>query len=214
MASRSYLHRTMRMASLISDSWSEEKEGRWCRISQINCSFMVSSVFEDMIPDLGVISELSNNLKQTFQAGVDALYNRCVSCGATPSAKTPAAVSTAIGTIHTNRYNTGYSAGRTQGQNDVKGAPNSYGLYTQAQLNNVAVSKITITTRRWLIWSWDGRTLVDVTTIREYSRDASGNWVFTESSSGSNNFVMQDRYESGVNGTTITSHISISVSVS
>ena len=121
------------MASLISDSWSEEKEGRWCRISQINCSFMVSSVFEDMIPDLGVISELSNNLKQTFQAGVDALYNRCVSCGATPSAKTPAAVSTAIGTIHTNRYNTGYSAGRTQGQNDVKGAPNSYGLYTGSQ---------------------------------------------------------------------------------
>ena len=161
-----------------------------------------------------VVKELYNNLKQTFQAGVDALYNRCVSCGATPSAKTPTAVSTAIGTIHTNRYNTGYSAGRTQGQNDVKGAPNSYGLYTQAQLNNVAVSKITITTRRWLIWSWDGRTLADVTTIREYSRDASGNWVFTESSSGSNNFVMQDRYESGVNGTTITSHISISVSVS
>ncbi len=80
-----------------------------------------------------VVKELYNNLKQTFQAGVDALYNRCVSCGATPSAKTPAAVSTAIGTIHTNRYNTGYSAGRTQGQNDVKGAPNSYGLYTGSQ---------------------------------------------------------------------------------
>ena len=90
---------------------------------------MVSSVFEDIIPDLGVISELSNNLKQTFQAGVDALYNKCKSCGATPGSKTPTAISTAISAIHTNRY----SAGRTQGQNDVKGSPNSYGLYTAAQ---------------------------------------------------------------------------------
>lgn len=129
MASRSYLHKTMRMASLISDSWSEEKEGRWCRISQINCSFMGSSVFEDMIPDLGVISELSNNLTTSFQAGVNTLYNACVSCGVTPSAKTPAAISAAISAISTNRYN----AGRTQGQNDVKGSPNSYGLYTGAQ---------------------------------------------------------------------------------
>ena len=69
------------------------------------------------------------------------MYNRCVSCGATPSAKTPTAVSTAISTIHTNRYNDGYSAGnvagyntgRTQGQNDVKGNPNAYGLYSKAQ---------------------------------------------------------------------------------
>lgn len=64
LASRSYLHRTMRIASLISDNWSEEKEGRWCRISQINCSFMgYPPFFEDMIPDLGVIGELSNDLK-------------------------------------------------------------------------------------------------------------------------------------------------------
>lgn len=92
---------------------------------------------------MGVISELSNNLKQTFQAGVDALYNKCRDCGATPGSKTPTAISNAIGTIHTNRYNDGYSAGnaagynsgRTQGQNDVKGAPNSYGLYTGDQYN-------------------------------------------------------------------------------
>ena len=85
-----------------------------------------------------VVKELYNNLKQTFQAGVDTLYNRCVSCGATPSAKTPTAVSTAISTIHTNRYNDGYSAGnaagyntgRTQGQNDVKGNPAAYGIAT------------------------------------------------------------------------------------
>ena len=88
-----------------------------------------------------VVKELYNNLKQTFQAGVDALYNRCVSCGATPSAKTPTAVSTSISTIYTNRYNDGYGAGnaagyntgRTQGQNDVKANPNAYGLYSKAQ---------------------------------------------------------------------------------
>ena len=30
-------------------------------------------------------------------------------------------------------YNNGYSAGRTQGQNDVKNSPNSYSLYTKSQ---------------------------------------------------------------------------------
>lgn len=76
-----------------------------------------------------VVKELYNNLTTSFQAGVDTLYNACVSCGVTPSAKTPAAISAAISAISTNRYN----AGRTQGQNDVKGSPNSYGLYTGAQ---------------------------------------------------------------------------------
>ena len=47
---------------------------------------------------------------QSFQTGVNTLYNKCVSCGVTPSAKTPAAISTAIQTIYTNRYNAGYNA--------------------------------------------------------------------------------------------------------
>lgn len=38
-----------------------------------------------------------------------------------------------IGTAGANKYNSGYSSGRTQGQNDVKNSPNSYGLYTKAQ---------------------------------------------------------------------------------
>ena len=84
------------------------------------------------------LEALNSNLKQTFQAGVDALYNKCKSCGATPGSKTPTAISSAIGTIHTNRYNDGYSAGnaagynsgRTQGQNDVKGNPAAYGIAT------------------------------------------------------------------------------------
>lgn len=79
--------------------------------------------------DALAVKGLINNLTTSFQAGVNTLYNACVSCGVTPSAKTPAAISAAISTISTNRYN----AGRTQGQNDVKGSPNNYGLYTAAQ---------------------------------------------------------------------------------
>lgn len=46
-----------------------------------------------------------------FQAGVDTLYSKCNSCGATPSAKTPTAIAGAIDKIYTDRYNEGYNAG-------------------------------------------------------------------------------------------------------
>ena len=68
-------------------------------------------------------------MKQSFQDGVDTLYNKCVSCGQTPSDKSPTAIANAIQSIYNNRYN----EGRAQGQNDVKGNPNGYGLYTQQQ---------------------------------------------------------------------------------
>ena len=72
-------------------------------------------------------------MKQSFQAGVDTLYNKCVSCGQTPSDKSPTSISNAIQGIYNNRYNEGYNNGRTQGQNDVINNPNGYGLYTQQQ---------------------------------------------------------------------------------
>ena len=40
---------------------------------------------------------------------------------------------TGTGEDNTTNYNSGYSAGRTQGQNDVKNSPGSYSLYTKAQ---------------------------------------------------------------------------------
>lgn len=40
---------------------------------------------------------------------------------------------TGTGADNTTNYNNGYSAGRTQGQNDVKNSPNSYSLYTKTQ---------------------------------------------------------------------------------
>ena len=72
-------------------------------------------------------------MKQSFQAGVDTLYNKCVSCGWTPTGKTPTDISNAIQGIYGNRYTEGYNNGRTQGQNDVKNNPNGYGLYNQSQ---------------------------------------------------------------------------------
>ena len=39
------------------------------------------------------------NMQQTFQAGVDAVYNACVAEGVTPSASTPTAIAQAIATI-------------------------------------------------------------------------------------------------------------------
>ena len=72
-------------------------------------------------------------MKQSFQAGVDTLYNKCVSCGWTPTGKTPTAISDAIQGIYGNRYTEGYNNGRTQGQNDVKNNPNNYGLYNKTQ---------------------------------------------------------------------------------
>ena len=52
-----------------------------------------------------------------FQAGVDTLYNKCVSCGSTPSSKTPTAISNAIQSIHDNKYNEGHNAGYNTGYN-------------------------------------------------------------------------------------------------
>ena len=65
----------------------------------------------DNIPSAVVVDELIDNLKTSFQAGVDTLFNRCQSCGSTPSAKTPTAISTAIQKIFTDRYNAGVNAG-------------------------------------------------------------------------------------------------------
>ena len=75
-------------------------------------------------------------MKQSFQAGVDTLYNKCVNCGSTPSSKTPTAINNSIQSIYNNRYNSGYNEGRIQGQNDVKGNPNGYGLYNKTQYDN------------------------------------------------------------------------------
>ena len=51
-----------------------------------------------------------------FQAGVDTLYNKCVSCGQTPNDKSPTSISNAIQGIYGNRYTEGYNNGYSAGQ--------------------------------------------------------------------------------------------------
>ena len=64
-----------------------------------------------------------NDKIAAFQAGVDSLYNKCVSMGVTPSGKTLTAVTNALQSI----YNTGYSSGNTAGYNSGYSAGNTAG---------------------------------------------------------------------------------------
>ena len=54
-------------------------------------------------------------MKISFQDGVSTLYNKCVSCGSTPSNKTPTAISQSIEDIYNTRYNEGYTEGKNDG---------------------------------------------------------------------------------------------------
>lgn len=60
-----------------------------------------------------VITPKLNALQTAFQNSVNSIYNKFVSQGTTPTAKTPQAIATAVDTLATNKYNSGNSAGRT-----------------------------------------------------------------------------------------------------
>ena len=60
------------------------------------------------------LNDKITSMQSSFQDGVDTLYNKCKSCGSTPSNSTPTAISNSIQSIYTNRYNNG----RTQGIRD------------------------------------------------------------------------------------------------
>ena len=51
-------------------------------------------------------------MKQSFQDGVNTIYNKIVSCGVTPSDRTPTGCANGIQSIYTNRYNEGYDDGK------------------------------------------------------------------------------------------------------
>ena len=84
------------------------------------------------------------NVEQSFQDGCNEIVAACTSSGVTPSSNSPSDISTAIKSI----YNNGYTAGRTQGQNDVKNNPSAYGLYKppvhltgKVDINNVSAGQ-------------------------------------------------------------------------
>ena len=64
---------------------------------------------------ISFLNDEQDSMKQSFQDGVDTLYNKCVSCGSTPSNKTPTAISNSIQSIYNNRYNEGYNNGKEEG---------------------------------------------------------------------------------------------------
>lgn len=82
-----------------------------------------------------------NALKDTFQGYVNSIYNKFVNQGTTPTAKTPAAISAAVDTLATNKYNAGVSATKkgNAGQADVlegKTFTNSTSVNTIGTMHN------------------------------------------------------------------------------
>lgn len=59
----------------------------------------------------GALQPKLDALQTAFQNSVNLIYNKFVSQGTTPTAKTPAAISTAVDTLATAKYNAGKSAG-------------------------------------------------------------------------------------------------------
>jgi len=64
----------------------------------------------------GAVNSKVTEMQTTFQAGVDTIYNAEVAQGVTPSASTPQALATGIGTIASNKYIAGKNAGVAEGK--------------------------------------------------------------------------------------------------
>lgn len=73
----------------------------------------------------GAVNSKVTEMQTTFQAGVDTIYNAEVAQGVTPSASTPQALATGIGTIASNKY----TAGRSQGRKDIESTVESVSVF-------------------------------------------------------------------------------------
>ena len=71
---------------------------------------------EQLQLDLSIL----NAALESFQVGVDTVYNKCVSCGVTPIDKTPTDISNSIQSIYDNRYNEGFIAGQQDNYSDIE----------------------------------------------------------------------------------------------
>ena len=74
-----------------------------------------------------------NDLKQSFQDGVNKIYNYLKGLGFTPNPNSPDGICTAIKNIYDKRY----SDGRTQGQVDVVANPEGFGVVTGIPVENI-----------------------------------------------------------------------------
>ena len=66
-----------------------------------------------------IYNPIFNDDIKSFQNGVDKIYNKCIASGSTPTNKTPDAICNSIQSIYTDRYNTGYNKGKTDGASSV-----------------------------------------------------------------------------------------------
>lgn len=95
-------------------------------------------------------------LKKSVSDGKKSVADAITAKGVSTAADATFAVMAAnIGTMADKKYNAGvtaadgrvnsssasYQSGRTQGQNDVKGSPNSYGLYTSSQYSSYGTQR-------------------------------------------------------------------------
>ncbi len=90
-----------------------------------------SVLIEDFLAKIEEIKKEFNQkieaLKQSFQDGVNKIYNYLKGLGFTPNPNSPDGICAAIKNIYDKRY----SDGRTQGQADVVANPGAYGVSTE-----------------------------------------------------------------------------------
>ncbi len=80
------------------------------------------------------IIKTMNDLKTSFQDGVNKIYNKLKGLGFTPETNSPDDICGAIQNVHSSRYTDGYNSGRLQGREDVKANPETYGVSTASKL--------------------------------------------------------------------------------
>lgn len=104
---------------------------------------------------LSDIDSTVTDMKTSFQDGVDTLVNKLKELGITPSENSPSGIAAAIQTLSETYYNNGYTAanetvtttsasytaGVTQGHNDVIASPGDYGLITESDLETYGTEK-------------------------------------------------------------------------
>jgi hypothetical protein len=104
---------------------------------------------------LSDIDSTVTDMKTSFQDGVDTLVNKLKELGITPSENSPSGIAAAIQTLSETYYNIGYTAanetvtttsasytaGVTQGHNDVIASPGGYGLITESDLETYGTGK-------------------------------------------------------------------------
>ncbi len=110
---------------------------------------VIPAIIERINSVNSILSNSIKNIEKSFRDGCSAIMAACQGQGVAPASNSPSHISAAIAAIASSKYNVGVAAadaranpasanwqsGRAQGQADITGNPNAYGLYTQEQYN-------------------------------------------------------------------------------